>query len=210
MKKNKLIGASLALALATGVITPQAFAATELEQDLINAYEMQEVLDKDTEEVNKIRRGKSEEKPDDNKKPSTPSDDDKDHDDDLTGGALEDKGYDSKEEAEKAGKKALENSPNKKSYTVSKGVDGKYYFHLWEDGENTTNNTKDNKNNNKNEGSTKESTVDTSKNKENKENNKQVANGSSNVKTGITPLTGVVATLIASVGAFSYSKKENK
>lgn len=177
MKKNKLIGASLALALGTGLLTSPAYANAELESDLQKASELTESMKNHKVEVDKIRRGKSEEKPDDDKKPSTPSKDDKDHGDDLTGEALESKDDDGKEEAET-------------------------------DSENTTDNTKDNKiNNSKNEGSTNKNKVDTSENKVNKE---QVSSNSSNVKTGITPLTGVVATLIASVGAFSYSKKENK
>ncbi|ACV28641.1 Uncharacterised protein [Anaerococcus prevotii] len=203
MKKNKLIGASLALALGTGLLAQPAYANAELESDLQKASELTESMKNHIVEVDKIRRGKSEEKPNDNETPSTPSKDDKDHSDDLTGGALESKGYDSKEEAETAGKKALKNSPNKKSFSVSKGVDGKYYFHLWEDGENTTDNTKDNTS----KQSTKTSKEDTSKNKE---NNKQVANNSSNVKTGIEPLIGTAGVLVASIGALGFSKKENK
>lgn len=194
MKKNKLIGASLALALGTGLLAQPAYANAELESDLQKASELTESMKNHKVEVDKIRRGKSEEKPNDNETPSTPSKDDNDND--LTGGALEGKGYDSKEEAEKAGEKALKNSPNKKSYSVSKGVDGKYYFHLWEDSENT-------KDNNKN----KQSKEDTSKNKE---NNKQVANNSSNVKTGIEPLIGTAGVLVASIGALGFSKKEDK
>lgn len=208
MKKKRILTTSLALALGIGLLTSPAYANAELESDLQRASELTESMKNHKVEVDKIRRGKSEENPDDDKKPSTPSDEGKDSGDDLIGGALESKGYDSKEEAEKAGKKALENSPNKKSFSVSKGVDGKYYFHLWEDTENPTEDTKDNKtNNSKNEESTNTSKAKESKNKE---NNKQVANNSSNVKTGITPLTGVVSTLIASIGALGFNKKENK
>lgn len=205
MKKKRVLTTSLALALVTGLLTSPAYANSELESDLQKASELTQSMKNHKVEVDKIRRDKSEEKPNDDKEPSTPSNNDKDSGDDLIGGALESKGYDSKEEAEKAGKKALENSPNKKSFSVSKGVDGKYYFHLWEDSENPTDNTKDN--NSKNEESTNTSKAKESKNKE---NSKQVANNSSNVKTGITPLTGVISTLIASIGALGFNKKENK
>lgn len=40
------------------------------------------------------------------------------------------KGYDTREEAEKAAQKALENDPINKSYKVSQGKDGKFYFQL--------------------------------------------------------------------------------
>lgn len=208
MKKKRVLTTSLVLALGTGLLITPAYANAELESDLQTASELTQSMKNHKVKVDKIRRDKSEEKPNDDKEPSTPSNNDKDSGNDLIGGALESKGYDSKEEAEKAGKKALENSPNKKSFSVSKGVDGKYYFHLWKDSENPTEDTKDKKtNNSKNEESTNTSKAKESKNKE---NNKQVANNSSNVKTGITPLTGVISTLIASIGALGFNKKENK
>lgn len=208
MKKKRVLTTSLVLALGTGLLITPAYANAELESDLQTASELTQSMKNHKVEVDKIRRDKSEEKPNYDKEPSTPSNNDKDSGNDLIGGALESKGYDSKEEAEKAGKKALENSPNKKSFSVSKGVDGKYYFHLWKDSENPTEDTKDKKtNNSKNEESTNTSKAKESKNKE---NNKQVANNSSNVKTGITPLTGVISTLIASIGALGFNKKENK
>lgn len=40
------------------------------------------------------------------------------------------KGYDTREEAEEAAQKALENDPINKSYKVSQGKDGKFYFQL--------------------------------------------------------------------------------
>lgn len=225
MKKNKLIGASLALALATGVITPQAFAATELEQDLINAYEIQEILDKDTEEVNKIRRN-TEEKPsnkdDEKENPSDgktdPKDDEKPSDkkDDNKDKTPEEKfdpnkGFDKKEDAIKEAEKIIKDSKINKGYDISKGADGKYYIELKPE-ENKTIDKKEIKD-------TKE-TKETKKGKEgnkkaeNKETNEEKAvpkkNSNTNVKTGIAPLTGTIATLIASVGALSYNKKERK
>lgn len=225
--KKKVITTATALALGLSLVAPQAFAATELEQDLINTYEMQEVLDKDTEEVNKIRRN-TEEKPSDKEdkpsdkdeekdKPSEgenkPKDDDKKPSDKEQDKNPEDKfdpnkGFDKKEDAIKEAEKIIKDSKINKGYDISKGADGKYYIALKPE-ENKTIDKKEIKN-------TKETKDGKEGNKkaENKETNKEKAvpkkNSNTNVKTGITPLTGVISALIASVGAFSYSKKENK
>ena len=233
MKKNKLLGASLALALATGVIAPQAFASEELDQDLISAYEMQEVLDKDTEEVNKIRRNTEEKPSDKEEKPSDkddkkdkPSDgktDPKDENEDKTDDDKKpsdkeqdknpedkfdpNKGFDKKEDAIKEAEKIVKDSKINKGYDISKGADGKYYIALKPEGKKTID---------KKEVKDTKETKETKEGKEGnkKEENKEKAvpkkNSNTNVKTGITPLTGVISALIASVGAFSYSKKENK
>lgn len=100
--------------------------------------------------------------------------------------------FDTESEARDAAEEYLLNSKDFDSYTIKKTSDGKYYYHL------------EKKANNKVEVPKKVIKTETAK-----DNEVKVATSrpSSNVKTGITGLSGVVGVFVAAVGGYLFTKK---
>ena len=135
----------------------------------------------------------------DNKNPGKEeSDDDKD----IPG--LDSKAYDTQKEAEDAAREALKHIKTKDSFTISKGdEDGKYYYHLW--------NTKDEKtsseSNEKIESDNKSKITSTKPAVKKIENTSNSKVKSTNVKTGVTGLSGLFAVVGAATAGLFISKK---
>lgn len=135
----------------------------------------------------------------DNKNPGK-----EDSDDDKEIPGLDSKAYDTQKEAEDAAREALKHIKTKDSFTISKGdEDGKYYYHLW--------NTEDEKT------SSESNTKTKSDNKSNKTSTKPAVKKlegtstskvkSTNVKTGVTGLSGLFAVVGAATAGLFISKK---
>lgn len=100
--------------------------------------------------------------------------------------------FDTESEARDAAEEYLLNSKDFDSYTIKKTSDGKYYYHL------------EKKANNKVEVPKKVTKTQTAKANEVKV---ATAKPSSNVKTGVTGLSGVVGVFAAAVGGYFFTKK---
>ena len=131
-----------------------------------------------------------------------PDKEDSDDDKDIPG--LDSKAYDTQKEAEDAAREALKHIKTKDSFTISKGYeDGKYYYHLW--------NTEDEKtsieSNKKTESDNKSKITSTKpavKKIDSKSNSKVK---STNVKTGVSGLSGLFAVVGAATAGLFISKK---
>ena len=112
----------------------------------------------------------------------------------------ESKPYDTEEEAKAAAKEALKNVKTKDSFSISKGVDNKYYYHLWNSADKQASEDKKDK---------KDSKKDMKDNK--KETAKEAkANPKAAPKTGIAGLSTVAGLAAVSVaGIVATRKKEN-
>lgn len=127
---------------------------------------------------------------------------DSDDDKDIPG--LDSKAYDTQKEAEDAAREALKHIKTKDSFTISKGdEDGKYYYHLWntEDEKTSIESNKKTESDNK---SNKTSTKPAVKKIESTSNSKAK---STNVKTGVTGLSGLFAVVGAATAGLFISKK---
>lgn len=100
--------------------------------------------------------------------------------------------FDTESEARDAAEEYLLTSKDFDSYTIKKTSDGKYYYHL------------EKKANNKVEAPKKVTKTQTAKANEVKV---ATAKPSSNVKTGVTGLSGVVGVFAAAVGGYFFTKK---
>ena len=135
----------------------------------------------------------------DNKNPDK---EDSDDDKDIPG--LDSKAYDTQKEAEDAAREALKHIKTKDSFTISKGdEDGKYYYHLWntEDEKTSSESNKKTEYDNK---SNKTSTKPAVKKIENTSNSKVK---STNVKTGVSGISGLFAVVGAATAGLFISKK---
>lgn len=135
----------------------------------------------------------------DNKNPDK---EDSDDDKDIPG--LDSKAYDTQKEAEDAAREALKHIKTKNSFTISKGdEDGKYYYHLWntEDEKTSIESNKKTESDNK---SNKTSTKPAVKKIESTSTSKAK---STNVKTGVTGLSGLFAVVGAATAELFISKK---
>lgn len=100
--------------------------------------------------------------------------------------------FDTESEARDAAEEYLLTSKDFDSYTIKKTSDGKYYYHL------------EKKANNKVEAPKKVTKTQTAKANEVKV---ATAKPSSNVKTGVTGLSGLVGVFVAAVGGYFFTKK---
>lgn len=98
--------------------------------------------------------------------------------------------FDTQKEAEDAAKKALEENPSAGSYVIKQNKDGKFYFEPKEEEKQKPVAVKKAVSSNNNTG-----------------NSQAKPRKSSNVKTGIASVSGVVGVLAAAVGGFIYSNK---
>lgn len=135
----------------------------------------------------------------DNKNPDKEeSDDDKD----IPG--LDSKAYDTQKEAEDAAREALKHIKTKDSFTISKGdEDGKYYYHLW----NTEDEKTSSESNKKTESDNKSKITSTKPAVRKIDSTSTSKKKSTNVKTGVTGLSGLFAVLGAATAGLFISKK---
>lgn len=125
-----------------------------------------------------------------------------DDDKDIPG--LDSKAYDTQKEAEDAAREALKHIKTKNSFTISKGdEDGKYYYHLWNTEDEKTSSESNEKTESDNK-SNKTSTKPAVKKIESTSNSKVK---STNVKTGVTGLSGLFAVVGAATAGLFISKK---
>lgn len=103
-------------------------------------------------------------------------------------------------EARKAAEEYLVDSKDFDSYTIKKTDDGKYYYELSRKDKKISDNKVANK-------TSKEEDQTKSKEKEIKPVKVSEIKKSSNVKTGITGLSGVVGVFVAAVGGYLFTKK---
>lgn len=135
----------------------------------------------------------------DNKNPGK-----EDSDDDKEIPGLDSKAYDTQKEAEDAAREALKHIKTKNSFTISKGdEDGKYYYHLW--------NTEDEKTsselNKKTESDNKSKITSTKPAVKKLEGTSTSKVKSTNVKTGVSGLSGLFAVVGAATAGLFISKK---
>lgn len=135
----------------------------------------------------------------DNKNPDK---EDSDDDKDIPG--LDSKAYDTQKEAEDAARKALKHIKTKDSFTISKGdEDGKYYYHLW----NTEDEKTSSESNKKTESDNKSKITSTKPAVKKIDSTSTSKKKSTNVKTGVTGLSGLFAVVGAATAGLFISKK---
>lgn len=135
----------------------------------------------------------------DNKNPDK---EDSDDDKDIPG--LDSKAYDTQKEAEDAARKALKHLKTKDSFTISKGdEDGKYYYHLW----NTEDEKTSSESNKKTESDNKSKITSTKPAVKKIDSTSTSKKKSTNVKTGVTGLSGLFAVVGAATAGLFISKK---
>lgn len=135
----------------------------------------------------------------DNKNPDK---EDSDDDKDIPG--LDSKAYDTQKEAEDAARKALKHIKTKDSFTISKGdEDGKYYYHLW----NTENEKTSSESNTKTESDNKSNKTSTKPAVKKIDSTSTSKKKSTNVKTGVSGLSGLFAVVGAATTGLFISKK---
>lgn len=135
----------------------------------------------------------------DNKNPDK---EDSDDDKDIPG--LDSKAYDTQKEAEDAAREALNHIKTKDSFTISKGdEDGKYYYHLW----NTEDEKTSSESNKKTESDNKSRITSTKPAVRKIDSTSTSKKKSTNVKTGVTGLSGLFAVVGAATAGLFISKK---
>lgn len=135
----------------------------------------------------------------DNKNPDK---EDSDDDKDIPG--LDSKAYDTQKEAEDAAREALKHIKTKDSFTISKGdEDGKYYYHLW----NTEDEKTSSESNKKTESDNKSKITSTKPAVRKIDSTSTSKKKSTNVKTGVTGLSGLFAVIGAATAGLFISKK---
>ena len=135
----------------------------------------------------------------DNKNPDK---EDSDDDKDIPG--LDSKAYDTQKEAEDAARKALKHIKTKNSFTISKGdEDGKYYYHLW----NTEDEKTSSESNKKTESDNKSKITSTKPAVKKIDSTSTSKKKSTNVKTGVSGISGLFAVVGAATAGLFISKK---
>lgn len=153
----------------------------------------------DTENKDQKDSNKDKTNEDDKKNP-----DKEDSIDDKTIPGINSKAYETQKEAEEAAEESLKRIKNKNSYTISKSdKDGKYYYHL-----ESTEDKKSNGEPNKKEESDNESSNTKVKSSVKKSDSTGESKfKSTNVKTGVTGLSGLFAVVGAAAAGLFISKK---